>query len=40
MALMYTNKKAFEKVKRFLEQNQYLFSYSINNGQFLIKILE
>lgn len=40
MALMYTDKEAFEKVKRFLEKNQYSFIYSIDNGQFLIKILE
>ena len=38
MLLMYTNKEAFERVKRFLEVNQYSFKFSISNGQFYIKI--
>jgi hypothetical protein len=38
MALAYTNKEAFEKVKRFLEINQYDFTFSIHNGLFYIKI--
>lgn len=40
MSLMYTNKEAFERVKRFLEVNQYSFEFSISNGQFFIKITE
>lgn len=40
MLLMYTNKEAFEKVKRFLEVNQYSFEFYISEGQFLIKITE
>ncbi len=40
MSLMYTNKEAFEKVKRFLETNQYSFKFFISNGQFFIKITE
>jgi hypothetical protein len=39
MAIMYTNREAFEKVKRFLEVNQYDFTYSISNGLFYIKII-
>lgn len=40
MALMYTDKKAFEKVKRFLEANQYTFEFTVSNGLFLIRITE
>lgn len=38
MKLLYTHKDAFEKVKRFLEENQYLFTYEIINGQYKITI--
>jgi hypothetical protein len=38
MAMMYTDREAFERVKRFLEVNQYDFTYSISNGLFYIKI--
>lgn len=40
MSLMYTDKEAFERVKRFLEINQYSFEFYISEGQFLIKITE
>lgn len=40
MSLMYTNKEAFERVKKFLEINQYSFEFSISNGNFFIKIIE
>lgn len=38
MSMLFTKKEAFEKVKKFLEINQYLFTFSISNGQFLISI--
>lgn len=38
MSMLFTNKEAFEKVKKFLESNQYLFSYSISHKQFIISI--
>lgn len=40
MTLMYTDKEAFERVKRFLEVNQYSFEFFISDGTFLIKITE
>ena len=40
MAMMYESKEAFERVKRYLEMNQYLFEASMSNGLYLIKILE
>lgn len=40
MSLMYTNKEAFERVKKFLEVNQYSFEFYVSEGQFLIKITE
>ena len=40
MAVMYESKEAFERVKRYLEMNQYLFEASMSNGLYLIKILE
>lgn len=40
MSLMYTNKEAFERVKKFLEINQYSFEFSVSNGIFFIKIIE
>ena len=40
MALMYTDKEAFERVKKFLEVNQYSFEFVISDGTFLIKITE
>lgn len=38
MSMLFTKKEAFEKVKKFLEENQYSFTFSISNGQFLISI--
>lgn len=38
MSLLYTNKEAFEKVKEYLERNQYEFTYKIESEQFLITI--
>lgn len=38
MSMLFTKKEAFEKVKKFLETNQYSFTFSISNGQFLISI--
>lgn len=38
MSMLFTNKEAFEKVKKFLESNQYSFSYNISNKQFIISI--
>lgn len=40
MSLLYTNKEAFERVKKYLEDNQYSFEFYISEGQFLIKIIE
>lgn len=40
MSLLYTNKEAFERVKKYLEDNQYSFEFCISEGQFLIKITE
>lgn len=40
MSLMYTDKEAFERVKKFLEANQYSFEFYISESQFLIKITE
>lgn len=41
MAFMYTSKEAFERVKRFLEENQYSFEVRISNdNRFFIKITE
>lgn len=40
MKILYTNKEAFEKVKKYLEDNQYSFEYEVLNGQWLIKITE
>lgn len=40
MSLLYTNKEAFERVKKFLEDNQYSFEFYISDNQFLIKITE
>lgn len=40
MAILFTKKEAFEKVKKYLEKNQYLFTYSISNNQFFISIQE
>lgn len=39
MSMLFTKKEAFDRVKKFLEENQYLFTFSISNGQFFI-ILE
>lgn len=38
MSMLFTKKEAFEKVKNFLETNQYSFIYRISNGQFIISI--
>jgi hypothetical protein len=38
MSMLFTNKSAFEKVKKYLEENQYLFTYQFSYGHFLIKI--
>lgn len=38
MSLLYTNKEAFEAVKKYLERNQYDFTYKVDNGQFYITI--
>lgn len=38
MSILYTKKEVFEKVKKFLEQNQYIFTVSISNNQFIISI--
>ena len=38
MSFMYTNRKTFEKVKKFLEENQYSFKVQISNNQFFIRV--
>lgn len=40
MSLLYVNKKAFEKVKKYLTQNQYSFTWKEINGQWKIEIKE
>lgn len=37
---MYTSKEAFERVKKFLIQNQYLFEAEEHNKVFILKIKE
>lgn len=38
MSVLFTKQEAFEKVKKFLEANQYSFFISISNDQFIITI--
>lgn len=40
MAILYTEKKAFDEVVKYLEENQYIFEVSTNEGQYLIEIKE
>lgn len=40
MSLLFTKKEAFDKTKKYLEDNQYLFEYRICGEQFFIKIVE
>ena len=38
MAILLTNKTAFDKVKRYLEHNCYCFTWTECNGQYTIRI--
>lgn len=38
MSMLFTKKEAFEKVKKFLEANQYSFTYHVTNEHFYITI--
>ncbi len=41
ITILFTKKEAFERVKNFLERNQYLFIFYIySDNQFLISIQE
>jgi hypothetical protein len=38
MLMMYTQKSAFEEVKKFLEVNKYDFDFYCYSGQYFLKI--
>lgn len=38
MAMLLTTKEAFEKVKKYLEDNQYPYTVETDNGGYLVRI--
>ena len=40
MILMYTSKEAFERVTKFLIQNQYRFESETSNNLYILKVEE
>ena len=38
MAILLTNKTAFDNIKRYLERNQYIFTWTESHGQYTIRI--
>lgn len=38
MAMLFTTKEAFEKVKKYLDTNQYLYTVLINPAGYFVKI--
>lgn len=38
MAILLTNKQAFNRVRRFLELNQYSFTWTESHGQYTVRI--
>ena len=40
MKLMYTSKKAYEKVKRFLVENEYRFEVEEENNLYILTVKE
>lgn len=38
MTILLTNKQAFDNVRRYLERNQYLYTWEESNGQYLVRI--
>lgn len=40
MSILFKNKEAFERVKKYLEINQYSFEIQISKDGFLIKVTE
>ena len=38
MAILLTNKQAFNNVRRYLERNQYLFTWTESHGQYIVRI--